>query len=356
MNNDMEPKPIQWKNGEVIILDQRRLPSEEVYISTKRYQEVVMAIKDMAIRGAPAIGIAAAFGIAIGAKTIVEDMGIKDKDHFRMELEMIFREFASSRPTAVNLFWAIDRMKDIVQKNTHMDVEELSELLVEEAMKIYEEDMLSCKRIGHFGKELIGDGFRILTHCNAGGLATAGYGTALGVIRAAFEEGKKIFVFVDETRPFLQGSRLTAWELKRASIPFCVITDNMAGYFMKKGEIDCIIVGADRITSYGDVANKIGTYTIAVLAKAHRIPFYVAAPISTVDFSKKNPEEIPIEERDPSEVTHFMGIQITPYGSRARNPAFDVTPRWLISAIITDKGIAKRPYISSLKRLREKNL
>lgn len=352
----MEPRPIHWEKGKVIILDQRSLPSEEIYITTDRYKDVVKAIKDMIIRGAPAIGIAAAFGIAIGARELIGHRGIREKDSFIKELDRIFAEFASSRPTAVNLFWAIERMRGIVHNNVHLQPEAIMELLENEAVTIYNEDLNACKRIGYFGKGLIQDGFRILTHCNAGGLATAGYGTAIGVIRAAFEEGKRIFVYVDETRPFLQGSRLTAWELNKASIPYCVITDNMAGYFMKKGEVDCVIVGADRITSYGDVANKIGTYTLAVLAKAHKIPFYVAAPMSTVDFSIKEPEEIPIEERDPSEVTHFMGKQITPKGTQARNPAFDVTPRGLISAIITDKGVAKKPFFTSLRRLREKNL
>ncbi len=331
-------KTIEWKDDRVVMIDQRLLPMEERYRVCKDHLDVAEAIRDMVIRGAPAIGVAAAFGIALGVQEIEEGA-----DFFEA-FEGICRVMASTRPTARNLFWAIERMKAVVESNRDKALKELKAIVREEALRIYREDIEINTAIGRNGEALVKDGANILTHCNAGALATAGYGTAIGVIRAAFEKGKKVHVFVDETRPFLQGARLTAWELKRLGIPFTLITDNMAGHFMQKGMVDLVVVGADRIASNGDTANKIGTYTLAVLAKEHGIPFYVAAPFSTVDMDIEEGSEIPIEERDPSEVTHIMGHPIAPEGIQVRNPAFDVTPNRLISAIITEKGIIRPPF------------
>lgn len=343
----MSFRTIEWTDEAVVMIDQRLLPVREIYVKCRTYQEVAEAIKEMIIRGAPAIGVAAVMGIALGAQ------GIKAAgfEEFYREYEKICDLLAGTRPTAVNLFWAVDRMKRLCLDHKDIKVEKLKELIREEALKIYEEDIEINKRIGKNGNPLIPHGARILTHCNAGALATAGYGTALGVIRAAHETGKNIQVFADETRPFLQGARLTAWELMKDNIPVTLITDNMAGYFMKKGMIDLVIVGADRIASNGDTANKIGTYSVAILAKEHNIPFYVAAPISTLDLSLKSGDEIPIEERNMREVTHVFDSQIAPDGVKVLNPAFDVTPNRYITAIITEKGVVKAPFEEGLKRL-----
>ena len=338
---------IEWTDEAVVMIDQRLLPVREIYVKCRTYQEVAEAIKEMIIRGAPAIGVAAAMGIALGAQGIKADRF----EEFYREYEKICDLLAGTRPTAVNLFWAVDRMKRLCLDHKDIKVEKLKELIREEALKICEEDIEINKRIGKNGNSLIPHGARILTHCNAGALATAGYGTALGVIRAAHETGKNIQVFADETRPFLQGARLTAWELMKDHIPVTLITDNMAGYFMKKGMIDLVIVGADRIAANGDTANKIGTYSVAILAKEHNIPFYVAAPISTLDLSLKGGDEIPIEERNIREVTHVFDSQIAPDGVKVLNPAFDVTPNRYITAIITEKGVVKAPFEEGLKRL-----
>ncbi|MEK6726514.1 MAG: S-methyl-5-thioribose-1-phosphate isomerase [Deltaproteobacteria bacterium] len=343
----MSFRTIEWTDEAVVMIDQRLLPVREIYVKCRTYQEVAEAIKEMIIRGAPAIGVAAAMGIALGAQ------GIKATgfEEFYREYEKICDLLAGTRPTAVNLFWAVDRMKRFCMDHRDVKIEKLKELMKEEALKIYEEDIEINKRIGKSGNSLIPQGARILTHCNAGGLATAGYGTALGVIRAAHEAGKNIQVFADETRPFLQGARLTAWELMKDNIPVTLITDNMAGYFMNKGIIDLVIVGADRIAANGDTANKIGTYSVAILAKEHNIPFYVAAPISTLDLSLKSGDEIPIEERNMREVTHVFNSQIAPDGVKVLNPAFDVTSNRYITAIITEKGVVKAPFEEGLKRL-----
>lgn len=333
-------KTVEWNKGAVRLIDQTKLPLEEVYVDCLDYESVAEAIKNMVVRGAPAIGVTAALGIALGIKQINTD----NFDKFWREMEIICNVFAKTRPTAVNLFWAIKKMKQIALENKEKEVDLLKKILEEEAVKIAEDDVETNKLIGKFGKELIKDGNTILTHCNAGALATAGYGTALGVIRAAFEEGKKIKVFVDETRPLLQGARLTAWELNKDGIPVTLITDNMAGYFMKKGLIDLVIVGADRIARNGDTANKIGTYSVAVLAKEHQIPFYVAAPITTLDVSIASGEHIPIEGRNSTEVTSIGGKKITVSGIEVLNPAFDITPHEFITAIITERGIIKAPF------------
>ena len=338
---------VEWKNNSVVMIDQRLLPNEEVYRTYTNFLDVAEAIRAMVVRGAPAIGVAAAFGIALGAIKINHKM----RKGFKEEFKKICKIMAHTRPTAVNLFWAIERMKKVVKDNSRLPIEELKQILVREAKKIHDEDIEINRRMGKFGSKLIKNRASVLTHCNAGALATAGYGTALGVIRAAVEEGKKIKVFADETRPFLQGSRLTAWELMKDGIDTTLITDNMAGYMMKKGLIDAVIVGADRIAANGDVANKIGTYSVAVLAKEHKIPFYVAAPISTIDLNINNGNKIPIEERDIREVTHIKDIPIAPSRIKVKNPAFDVTPSRLVTAIITERGIARKPFIKSLKRI-----
>jgi len=328
---------IKWQGEAVLILDQRLLPEQEKYNSYKNYKEVVNAIKEMQIRGAPAIGVAAAMGIALAAKNLESN----DLKNFKDQLKNILDVFAATRPTAVNLFWAINRMKVIIEKENF--IPEIVKSLEKEAVEIYEEDLRVNKKLGQNGNNLIKDEDIILTHCNAGALATAGYGTALGVIRAAWESKKKIEVYACETRPFLQGARLTAWELYKDKIPTTVITDNMAGYFMRLGLIKKVIVGADRVAFNGDTANKIGTYSLSVLAKEHNIPFYVAAPFSTLDSKIKSGEDIVIEERDIEEVAYLKGQQIVPEGVMIKNPSFDVTPAKNITAIITEKGIIENP-------------
>jgi methylthioribose-1-phosphate isomerase len=344
-------KTVEWTKDGIRMLDQRLLPSEETYLVLRSYDEVAEAIKKMVIRGAPAIGVAAAMGIALGAS---QSVGTSVAD-LADDLDFICVEMGKTRPTAVNLFWAIERMRTAFERAKPTgDVEGIKKLLVEEALAIFEEDIAANRAIGKHGGPLIPDGATVLTHCNAGALATAGdYGTALGVIRGARDAGKKVAVIADETRPFLQGLRLTAWELAKDNIPVTVITDSMAGHVMKSGKIDAVVVGADRIAANGDTANKIGTYMVAVLAREHNIPFYVAAPLTTLDMSLQSGEEIPIEERDQKEVTHIREYQLAPDGVGVHNPAFDVTPNHLIAAIITDKGVARAPYTETLKRLFE---
>ncbi|MDO3378619.1 S-methyl-5-thioribose-1-phosphate isomerase [Geoalkalibacter halelectricus] len=346
----MSIKPILFESGVVKMLDQRRLPTEEVWNDYHDYQGVAEAITTMVVRGAPAIGVAAALGAALGAR----DIAARDFDGFFAQFEKICAVLAATRPTAVNLFWALDRMKSCARGNAQSPLPELKERLLAEALEIAAEDERLNRDLGRNGAPLILDGARVLTHCNAGALATGGYGTALGVIRAAVEQGKQLLVYADETRPFLQGSRLTAWELLRDGIPVTLICDNMAGYLMSKGEIDCVIVGADRIAANGDVANKIGTYTVAVLAREHNIPFYVAAPLSTIDLSMVDGSEIPIEERASREVTHVGAQLLAPESVGVRNPAFDVTPARLVSAIITERGVVSGDYRQGLRQLAEK--
>lgn len=335
---------VEWQDDAVVMLDQRLLPMREIYRTYRDYRAVARAIKDMVVRGAPAIGVAAAMGIALGARQL------KKIDH-PQEFERLCQVFAATRPTAVNLFWAIDRMRSVYSRVCTQGRVRLCEQLESEALKLHDNDIAANRRMGRYGATLIAKGATVLTHCNAGALATAGYGTALGVIRSAWEQGKNISVFVPETRPFLQGARLTAWELTKEGIPATLITDNMVGHFMQKGVIDCVVVGTDRTAANGDVANKIGTYTTAVLAARHDIPFYVAAPTSSIDLACPNGERIPIEERAAREVTHVFGQQIAPTGMHVANPAFDVTPHELVSAIITEKGIARDPFRQSLSRL-----
>jgi methylthioribose-1-phosphate isomerase len=343
----MKFKTIEWKGDRVRMLDQRKLPQEVQYLNCRNASSVAQAIRTMAIRGAPAIGVAAAMGIALGAKKTRSS----NPRIFNKAVEKVCDEISQTRPTAVNLFWAVNRMKKMLNL-VHVDgVEKTRHRLIEEALRIYKEDVEINKKIGENGKRLIHNGDGILTHCNAGALATAGYGTALGVIYAARAQGKRFHVFADETRPQLQGARLTAWELIQEKIPVTVITDNMAGWLMKKGEVHLVLVGADRIAGNGDTANKIGTYGLAVLSKSHGIPFYVAAPTSTLDLSLVSGEEIPIEERNIEEVTHFRGYPIAPKGVKAFNPAFDVTPHSLIHGIITEKGIIRKPFRKNLKTL-----
>lgn len=339
-----------WKDGSLRLLDQTRLPLEVTYVDCKTAGEVAEAIKTMKVRGAPAIGAAAAYGLALGAANLCTG----DTDVFLKELKETAQMLASTRPTAVNLFWALKRMVDTAENSGLKEVAEIKNLLVKEAEIIFLEDVEMNRSIGKFGQELVPQGARVLTHCNAGALATAGYGTALGVIRAAHDSGKNIEVYADETRPLLQGARLTAWELCQSQIPVTLITDNMAGYLMKKGMIDLAVVGADRITANGDVANKIGTYSVAVLCKEHGIPFYVAAPVSTIDMKLESGEDIPIEERESEEVTSVFGQEVAPKGVKVFNPAFDVTPNQLITAIITDRGIIKAPYGENLNKLFKK--
>src|SRR5499427_5029272 len=337
-------KTVEWTSEGVCMLDQRLLPNEEKYLTLRSYEEVADAIKQMAVRGAPAIGVSAAMGLALGAS---QSVGTSIAD-LEFDFNFMCKVMEATRPTAVNLFWAVERMRGVIAKAKQegvRDVEDIKQRLTEEALLIYNEDIEANRAIGMFGGELIPDGATVLTHCNAGALATAGdYGTALGVIRGARDAGKKVAVIADETRPFLQGLRLTAWELAKDDIPVTVITDNMAGHVMKSGKVDAVVVGADRIAANGDTANKIGTYMVAVLAKEHGVPFYVAAPISTLDLTLASGEEIPIEERDAKEVTHIRGQQIAPEGVPVANPAFDVTPNKYIAAIITEKGIARPPY------------
>jgi methylthioribose-1-phosphate isomerase len=336
-------QPIEWRGGRVIILDQTRLPHEEVYLELDDYRDVCAAIKELKIRGAPAIGIAGAYAVALGALKIDS----KTADDFLKKLQSVIDAVGATRPTARNLFFALERMKKA--SATKKNISDIKKALVDEALKIHEEEAESTRRISRFGAELIKDGFTILTHCNTGPLATSGSGTALGIIIAAYREGKRIKVLADETRPLLQGARLTTWELQKAGVPVTLITDNMAGSFMRRGKVDCVITGADRITANGDTANKIGTYSVAVLAKAHKIPFYIAAPVSTIDPSLKTGDAIPIEERKAEEVTHIQGVPIAPEGVSAANPAFDVTPHKYITAIITEKGIIREPYGAGIK-------
>ena len=340
---------IDWQGDAVVMIDQRKLPATETYVSCKTAQEVAKAIKTMVIRGAPAIGVAAAMGIALGMRRS-KATGTKQ---FATEFQKLCDLMASTRPTAVNLFWAIERMKkvfgDAAQRGCSVD--EIKERLEGEARSIHDADVASCRAMGAFGAELVPERARILTHCNAGALATAGYGTALGVIRAAAEQGKEVAVLADETRPFLQGARLTAWELVKDGIDTTVIADNMAASMMRLGHVDLVVVGADRIAANGDVANKIGTYGVAVLAMAHDIPFYVAAPLSTIDLNTPDGSKIPIEERSEREVTHVGPSRLTPEGAHIRNPAFDVTPAKYVTAIITERGIARPPYHESLVAL-----
>ncbi len=338
---------VEWKGSSVVMIDQRVLPQKEVYLTYRDYRGVARAIRDMVVRGAPAIGVAAAMGVALGALKIKA----KDRKSFRPQFEKVCKTISSARPTAVNLFWAVDRMKRVVSGNRRLSIEELKWRLVEEAKAIHSEDIETNRRIGINGRVFIEDGYTVLTHCNAGALATAGYGTALGVIRGAVEEGKKVRVLADETRPFLQGARLTTWELIKDGIDTTLITDNMAGYMFKKGLVNCVIVGADRIAANGDVANKIGTYSVAVMAREHKVPFYVAAPISTIDFGIESGDAIPIEERDGKEVTHILGIRIAPKRVKVMNPAFDVTPSKFVRAIITERGVVNGPYKRNLKKL-----
>jgi len=340
----MMARALEWIDGRLRMLDQSELPEDQVFVNLDNYRDVVSAIKEMRVRGAPAIGVAAAYGIALGASSIEA----ANKDDFLTQLNQITQTFAASRPTAVNLFRAIGRMKKAAEGD---DIAEMKKSLINEAKRIHEEEETATKELSRLGADLLKDGCTVLTHCNAGPLATAGYGTALGVIKAAKEQGKKVSVFVTETRPLLQGARLTAWELMEEGIPVTLITDSMAGYFMRRREIDCVIVGADRIAANGHTANKIGTYSLAVLANAHGIPFYVAAPTSTIDLSLTSGYQIPIEERSPEEVTHIKGIPIAPKGVRAANPAFDVTPHAYITAIITEKGIIRAPYTEGLRTI-----
>lgn len=343
----MSFRTIEWRDDKVIMIDQTRLPGEEIYNEYTDFQSVAEAIRGMIIRGAPAIGVAAAMGVALGARDIIADT----HESFFRQLDNVCDVLARTRPTAVNLFWGIERMKRVAYANRDRDLNSIRAILKAEAISIEQEDLQICRAIGSHGAALIREGATVLTHCNAGGLATAGYGTALGVIRAAHEGGKNIRVFADETRPWLQGARLTAWELMKDGIPVTLISDNMAGWFMKQGEIDCVVVGADRIAANGDTANKIGTYSVAVLARENRIPFYVAAPISTLDLSLKSGDEIPIEERHSHEVTHLRGLPVAPDGVTVRNPAFDVTPAKYITAIITEKGFVRGDYEAGLKAL-----
>jgi methylthioribose-1-phosphate isomerase len=335
---------IEWTPAGVVMIDQTRLPLHEEYVTCRDYQQVAKAIRNMIIRGAPAIGVAAAMGVAIGVQQA-------SPENLDAQFATICDTLAATRPTAVNLFWAIDRMKRVYAGARGRSIEEIRERLVEEARLIREEDIAINRAIGANGAPLVPDQKTVLTHCNAGALATAGYGTALGVIRAARDSGKTIDVFADETRPFLQGARLTVWELQQDGIPTTLITDNMAGHFMKAGRIGCVVVGADRIAANGDVANKVGTYSVAVLAKENGVPFYVAAPISTLDLTLTSGEQIPIEERPAAEVTHVFGHAVAPAGTDVKNPAFDVTPARYVSGIITEKGVARAPYETSLKEL-----
>lgn len=335
-------RPVAWEDGKVKLIDQTRIPDELVTLELTDYRDVAEAIRTMKVRGAPAIGVAAALGIALGAQTIAAD-------HFIRQLEEIADEFRKTRPTAVSLFRAIDRMLDAASANGALPIGGLKQCLVDEALSILREDIEINRAIGRHGAGLINDGDTVLTHCNAGALATAGYGTALGVIRAAVESGKQVKVIVNETRPRLQGMRLTAWELLRYGIPVTVIADSMAGWAMSRGMVSCAIVGADRIAANGDVANKVGTYSVAVLARAHGIPFYVAAPMSTVDLSIPNGAHIPIEERCAAELTHIGGMRIAPEGVSVLNPAFDVTPAEYVTAIITECGVLRPPYKKPLK-------
>jgi methylthioribose-1-phosphate isomerase len=338
---------VTWDNDEVVLIDQLRLPAEEVYQRYDTVAGVAEAIRSMVVRGAPAIGVTAALGVALAAVRSSKSTTREIMD----EVEAAAEALGRTRPTAVNLFWAIERMRGVARQHAGLSTADFRRRLLAEAIAVRDEDLASCKAIGRFGGELVPDGARVLTHCNAGGLATAGYGTALGVIRGAIERGKKVAVLADETRPFLQGARLTAWELHKDEIPVTLISDNMAGHLMARGEIDLCVVGADRIARNGDVANKIGTYSVAVLAREHGLPFYVAAPLSTIDLHTPSGAQIPIEERTSEEVVTIAGRRIAPPGVAARHPAFDVTPARLVTAIVTEKGVARAPYEQALAAL-----
>jgi methylthioribose-1-phosphate isomerase len=337
---------LEWTDSGVRFIDQTKLPTEEVYVNCTTYQQVADVITNMVVRGAPAIGVSAAMGIALGVKNSKASTVAELKPEFDQICELI----SKTRPTAVNLFWAIRRMQEKFESLRVRPLPQIKQALIEEAQRMHAEDIAANQAIGRHGAALMPASGGVLTHCNAGALATCGYGTALGVIRAAVEQGKKIHVYADETRPFLQGSRLTAWELMKDGIPTTVISDNMAGTMMRQGKIGAIIVGADRIAANGDVANKIGTYTVAVLAKEHGIPFYVAAPFSTIDLATPEGSQIPIEQRNPKEVTHIAGRQMVPEGVTVENPAFDVTPAKYVTAIVTERGVARAPYEDSLRK------
>ena len=339
-----EIRPIEWANGTLRLLDQTLLPSEEVIVEARGYLEAVDAIRTMRVRGAPAIGVTAAYAVAMAAR----ELEITDRDTFLRRLAEAGAEIKSARPTAVNLMWAVDRM--IAIANSESSIDTAKERLLDEAVRIEKEDEEINRRMGNHGIELMPDGGSVLTHCNAGALATAAFGTAVGVIRAAWEDGKRFKVFNTETRPFLQGARLTAWEFKKLGIPSILVVDSAAGMLMRRGEIGCVITGADRIAANGDTANKIGTYTLAVLAKENNIPFYIAAPISTVDMTLANGDQIEIEQRSSSEVTEFRGVPVAPEGVEALNPGFDVTPARYVSAIVTEAGISRPPFIDSLEQ------
>ena len=341
--------PVRWQDGKVVMIDQTLLPAEFRELSTDSAEEVAEWIERMVVRGAPAIGVAAGYGMALAALSLKD----KSRDEFDKGLARARDRLARTRPTAVNLFWALERMMDFAELHPRIPPGQLADMMLTEAEEIREEDYESCRAIGKFGAELLPDEGGVLTHCNAGALATAGYGTAIGVLRAAWEMGKEIHVYVDETRPRLQGACLTCWELKRMGIPFTLITDNMAGHFMQRGRILAAVTGADRIASNGDTANKIGTYTVAVLCKEHNIPFYIAAPLSTVDFNCPDGSSIPIEERSRDEVLRVIPGGFSFGDINVANPAFDVTPHRLIKAIITDKGVAYQPFEESLQRFRE---
>jgi methylthioribose-1-phosphate isomerase len=341
---------IEWRKDRVVMVDQRKLPEEETYVECTDYNQVAEAVEKMIVRGAPAIGIAVAYGIALGL------LRIENEKNLAEEFDRIYRRLEKTRPTARNLFWALERMKKTFVKNNDLSLSELKQRMIQEAVNIEREDIETNKKIGTWGKELLKDGQCVLTHCNAGLLGTGGYGTALGVVRAAFQEGKKIQVYADETRPLLQGARLTCWELDRENIPVTLITDNAAGFLMQKGMISVVMTGADRIARNGDAANKIGTYTIAVLAKEHSLPFYVVAPFNTIDFTVAEGKGIPIEERDPQEVREIRGRCLTVPHVKVQNPAFDITPARYVSAIITEKGIVYPPYEKNLKGLERKKV
>ena len=342
---------LEWTPSGVVFIDQTKLPTEEVYVTCTTHQQVADVIRNMVVRGAPAIGVAAGMGIALGVK----NSKAENTADLKKDFDVICEAIRQTRPTAVNLFWAIRRMQERFESLRNRSVAQIQQSLIEESQRMHAEDIAANQAMGRHGATLMPASGGVLTHCNAGALATAGYGTALGVIRAAIEAGKKIHVYADETRPFLQGSRLTAWELMKDGIPTTVISDNMAGVMMQQGKIGAIVVGADRIAANGDVANKVGTYTVAILAKEHGIPFYVAAPISTVDLDTPDGSKIPIEQRNVREVTHIAGKQMTPDGVEVENPAFDVTPAKYVTAIITERGIARAPYGESLSELARQN-
>lgn len=343
-------KTLEWRDGALWLLDQTKLPLEVVGVECRDHRVVASAIETMKVRGAPAIGLTAAYGVVLAAR----ELAGAGPEAFHRGLEDATRRLAGTRPTAVNLFWAISRMRDLVVANRNLPPTEIADLLLAEAHRMLREDEAANRRMGEYGARFVPDGANILTHCNAGALATGEYGTALGVIRAAHEQRKRVHVWVDETRPLLQGARLTAWELQEAGIPFTLITDNMAGHFMSRGEIDLAVVGADRIAANGDTANKIGTYSVAVLAHAHQIPLYVAAPTSTVDLSLSSGDRIPIEQRCPDEVTAFRDARVAPLGSQVANPAFDVTPSRLIAAIVTEQGVIQDPFRDGLAQAVER--